>query len=536
MRTWFLSAILAVFTGALLTGGCTTVGPDFARPSAPVAKDWVERTDRRVKTAKEDTSQWWKVFNDPQLDLLIEKAYQNNPNLQATGLKVMEARAQLGIAVGNQFPQQQALQFAQTYTQTSENSPGTAGTGPLWTNTLNLGVNVVWELDFWGKYRRGIESADANLLASVAAYDSALVSLTGDVASTYISIRTYEERLKVARENVVIQKGSLDLSEARFRNGAVTELDVQQARSILYDTESQIPALQVGLRQAQHGLSILLGVPPGDVQDLLSGPNEIPTPPLEIALGIPAELLRRRPDVQSAELQAAAQCAQIGVSKANLFPQISLTGTFGFLTSDSNQTRAGTSNFSNLFEWRSLNLTTGPSISWPILNYGRIANDVRVQDAKFQQALVNYQITVLNAAKEVEDALVGFLQGQEQVSALIQSVEASKRTVYLSTFQYREGAVDFTPVLNSQQALTQQQDRLIQAKGSVPTNLVKLYKALGGGWQIRQGKDFVSPEIIEAMKKRTNWGDLLSTPAGLPTNLAPPAPEKPLSVPRKPEW
>ena len=529
------ASAIAVFFFLLLLGGCTAVGPDFVKPTAPVAKGWIEDGDARVKTEATDYSDWWTVFNDPVLNTLIETALLQNLNVQAAGIRILQARARLGIAVGEQYPQTQELKGGYSFDRTSKNAANTSGGGDLKNQSVNYGFNTAWELDFWGKYRRGVESADASLTASVADYDSALVSLLGTVATTYIQIRTYQERLDVARENIEIQKHALKLAESRYRNGAVTELDVQQARSLLYDTESAIPGLSISLRQAEDALCILLGMPPSNLEEILGATGRIPESPVDVAVGIPAELLRRRPDVRSAELLAAAQCAQIGIAKADLFPRISLNGSFGFLASDSLLTHTGGSNLSDLFNWQSFTMSAGPSIEWPVLNYGRITNNVRLQDAKFQETLINYRNSVLTAAQEVEDALVGFLQSQEQVRSLDNSVRAAKRAADLSLLQYREGATDYTPVLDSERMLMQQQEKLTQSRGAVPTYLVALYKALGGGWQVRVGKEFVSRENLDAMRKRTDWGNLLP-PGSLPEDLSPPPPANVHQLPRKPDW
>jgi NodT family efflux transporter outer membrane factor (OMF) lipoprotein len=531
-----LTSMLLMLLGvSLLFAGCWAVGPNFQKPVVPVAREWIEQQDPRLRSGSADYGQWWTAFNDPVLNSLIETAYRQNLSLQIAGIRILEARAQLGVAVGGLFPQTQKLTAAHTYNQTSQNAPNTAGSSQLTYQTYNVGITAAWELDLWGKYRRGVESADAALIATVASYDDALVSLTGDVASTYVLIRIYQERLQVARENVEIQKRSLQLTDARFRNGAVTELDVQQAKSLLYSTEAQIPTLETGLRQAQNALSILLGMPPRDLQDLLGATSTIPNVAVDVVIGIPADLLLRRPDVRYAELQAATQCAQIGVAKADLFPKVSLSGSFGFLSSNSSLTRTGGSSFGDLFSWKSLTLTTGPTIEWPILNYGRITNNVRIQDARFQEALVTYQNTVLTAAREAEDAMVAFLQAQDQVAALTQSVQAAKRAVDLSLIQYREGAVDFSRVLNAQQSLVQQQDLLVQSRGAIPTNLVALYKALGGGWQLRLGREFVSEETLQLMRLRTDWGNLLP-PTALPEALEPPRPAGDRPPLQKPDW
>jgi NodT family efflux transporter outer membrane factor (OMF) lipoprotein len=529
------SAILFVMiVSMLLSYGCTAVGPDFGKPTAPVAGNWSEGAAPGIKAETADLSQWWSVFNDPTLSSLIEIAHRQNPTLQIAGIRILEARAQLGVAVGNLYPQQQQLNVAYTATDTSRHAPNTAS-GDLNYQTYNYALNVAWEIDFWGKFRRAIESADANFIASIAGYDDAMVTLYGDVGSTYALIRTYEERLEVARENVDIQRSSYNLVEARYRNGAVTELDLQQAKSLLNDTEAQIPLLEIGERQAEHSLSILLGIPPGNLQELLGGPQKIPTAPAEVAVGIPAELLKRRPDVRNAELQAAAQCALIGATKAELFPSIALTGSFGFLSSNSALTRRGQSSFSDLFSWRSFTMATGPTVQWPILDYGRIENNVRLQDALFQELLVTYVNTVLNAAKEVEDSLVGFLKGQDQVEYLWESVKAAKRAVDLSTVQYREGAVDYSRLLTAEQALVQQEDRLVQSRGAVISSLITLYKALGGGWQPCLEKDFVSEETIRTMRARTNWGDLIPLKE-VPPGLEPPPSAGEQVIPPRPDW
>ncbi len=288
---------------------------------------------------------------------------------------------------------------------------------------------------------------------------------------------------------------------------------MQQARALLGDTQALIPRLQASLRQAKNGLAILLGTLPGKVDQILGQPKPIPTVPAEVAVGIPAELLRRRPDIQFAERQIAAQSAQIGVAKADLYPHFTLFGSFGLRASDATLTTAGGltgSEFSDVWDSDSVEFFAGPSFRWDILNYGRIRNRVRIQDARFQQLAVNYQNTVLQAAQETEDAMVGFLRSQEETGFLLDSVAASKRSVDLSLIQYREGLVDYQRVLDTQRFLSQQQDKLTETRGSVNLNLVALYKALGGGWEIRVGKDFVPDETKDEMRKRTNWGGLLA--------------------------
>jgi NodT family efflux transporter outer membrane factor (OMF) lipoprotein len=294
----------------------------------------------------------------------------------------------------------------------------------------------------------------------------------------------------------------------------------------LNDTKASIPTLESQLRQAKNSLSVLLGQPPSHLSEMLAGPAGIPVPPTQIAIGIPTDLLRRRPDIRSAEYQAAAQSARIGVAKADLLPAFSLAGSFGLLA-----TSVGRSSSGDIFRWSSREYTVGPSFQWPFLNYGRLTNIVRVQDARFQQLLISYQNTVLKAQQEVEDALVAFLRAQERAEFLAQSAGSARRSFDLAAAQYREGVTDFTTVLVAQQALLAEQDNLAVTLGSISSNLVGVYRALGGGWEIREGEDLVPADVKRAMAKRTDWGDLLS-----PASYMPPASDEPRSLIRSPDW
>ena len=493
----------------LLMAGCTKVGPDFVKPDAPIADGWSEVGEMQLNATQTDHASWWRSFDDTVLDQLVDEAYNQNLTLQIAGLRIIEARAQLGLAVGSAWPQQQQATVDALYSTPSDNTAGSVALEDTW--NYNTGVNIAWEIDFWGKFRRGIESADAALLASIADYDTVLISLTADVADVYVIIRTFEERLAIARENVKIQERSLNIADVRFRNGATTELDVQQAKTLLFSTQATIPVLEAGLRQGENALSILLGKPPGQIRQTLGAAGQIPAPPTEVAVGIPADLLRRRPDVRGAELQAAAQSALIGVAKADFYPSVALLGSIGLAaTQSSNTTASGTSGISEWFTGDSLTFTGGPAVTWNIFNYGQISNNVRTQDARLQQLLVNYQNVVLRAAQEVEDSTVGFVRSQEQARYLTESVTAALRSVDLAVIQYRDGAVDYTRVLNTQQSLIGQQDQSTIVRGDIARNLVSMYRALGGGWQLREGNDFVPASTKEVMEERTNWGDILT--------------------------
>jgi NodT family efflux transporter outer membrane factor (OMF) lipoprotein len=344
----FYVLILTIF----LTTGCTMIGPDFVKPEAPVEQEWIKARDASIKTGASDYKDWWTVFDDPVLNSLVENAYQQNLPLQISGLRILQARAQLGVVVGNFYPQLQEGRGGVDYTKGSENAPNTlGGDDSFW--QYNAGFDAAWELDVWGKYRRAIESGVANLETSIASYDDFLVSLTAEVALTYVLLRTFEERLEIARQNVKIQGRSLEIAEIRFKAGAVTELDVVQAKSLLRDTEASIPRFEANIRQTKNALAILLGKLPGQIDDLISGNKIIPKAPPEVVVDIPAELMRRRPDIRLAEYQIATQTPLIGVSKAELFPAFQLFGSIGLASSNSKNTKSGGrsgSSFSDLFE------------------------------------------------------------------------------------------------------------------------------------------------------------------------------------------
>jgi len=532
MKTCCLIFGLVISFTMILTG--CAVGPDYIKPEAPEPQKWIEEKDPLIKSEPADFGRWWTVFNDPVLDTLVEMASQQNLSLRIAGIRILEARAQLGIAIGDLYPQSQAVDGNYTYTDVSKNAANSQPGADFHYGNIDLAFDAAWELDFWGKFRRAVQSDMGKLEASIASYDDILVTLTAEVARTYLFIRTQEERLGIAGENVKIQEQSLQTAETRFKEGDVTELDVQQAKALLRDTQATIPRIQASLRQNKNGLAILLGILPGELKDILEAPKPIPTVPAEVRVGVPSELLRRRPDIRLAERQLSAQSALIGVAKADLYPHFSLFGTIGLQASDGDVTAAGFpegSSFGDLWNSNSIEFFGGARFSWNILNYGRIKNRVRVQDARFQQLVVNYQNKVLKAAQETEDAMVAFLRSQDEVKFLSESVQAAKRSVDLSMIQYREGLVDYQRVLDTQRFQSQEQDLLTQTKGSVVLNFIAMFKALGGGWQIREGRDFVPEETRKEMQHRTNWGNLL-TPTKLETQ--PDDEDKPRW--RAPEW
>jgi NodT family efflux transporter outer membrane factor (OMF) lipoprotein len=480
-----LACLAILCIASVVNCGCTSlseyihnglkVGPNYERPPAPLAKDWIDADDVRVRKESDDLSKWWAVFSDPVLNSLICFAYQQNLSLRVAGCRVLEARAQMAIDVGNLFPQAQTAAGDYTRNVLSKEVTNTFSSGlQRWYPQWDFGFNLHWEIDFWGRFRRAVESDLATLDASVENYDDVLVTLLGDVATNYVLYRTTEQRIAYARENVALQRKTLQIAEGELKVGIVGELDVDQARSTLEQTEAGIPELEIMQRQAANQLCILLGIPPERLTVRL-GTGSIPMAPAAVAVGIPADLLRRRPDVRRAERQAAAQSAQIGIAEAEFYPHIALNGTIGF----------SAANFNKLFQERALTGGVGPTFTWNILNYGRVLNNVRLQDSRFQELVATYQNTVLSANQDVENGLVMFLRAQQRTKLQAASVADAKKAVDIALAQYAQGVIDLTRVTLLQQNLVVLQDTLAQAQGEIATGLIQVYRALGGGWQTR---------------------------------------------------
>lgn len=455
------------------------VGPNPCVSGANTSSHWIDAADRRVCEDFADVSRWWSVFQDPTLDRLIAEASSQNLSLREAGYRVLEARAQLGIAQGNIFPQSQNVSGGYQRAAASEVANGAPGITSQFFDQWAFGFNLSWELDFWGRFRRAIAAAEHSLDASCANYDDVLVTLLGDVASNYIQVRTLQHRIELARTNIELQSRIFEVAEKRMKTGARNALDAHQARSDLTNTKSQIPQLRIALRQACNRLCILLGTPPRDLeQELGSGP--IPTAPSEVVIGIPVELLRRRPDVRRAEHEAAAQAEQIGIAEADLYPMFGINGTFGYQAM----------NFPELFSSKAITGNIGPVFQWNILNYGRIRNNMRLQDARFQRLLTVYQNTVLRASAEVEDGLVTFLRAQERAQLLDESVSSAQQADEVISKEYGAGkaGVDFNRVALIEQNLVQRQDLQAQSHGEIAQGLIQVYRALGGGWQTSQAE------------------------------------------------
>jgi NodT family efflux transporter outer membrane factor (OMF) lipoprotein len=506
IRLWLRLCPLA----CLLTTSCL-VGPNYRTPNAKVEERYQgDATPGKGGNAAD--AYWWKAFNDPILNQLIETAYSNNLSLQIAGVRVLAARAQLNVAIGNLFPQQQGVSGDLNYSRINTSGRALLPNG-LTSDYLSDQVlfSASWEIDFWGKYRRTIESDRATFLGTLASYDDSLVTLIADVATTYINLRTTQERIRVAVKNLESQQESLRVAAAQYRYGETSELDMRQAATITQQTAAQVPRLQSTLEQGFNGLAVLLGETPEEVRQQLREPGPIPSAPTEVAVGIPRDLLRRRPDVRAAGLSAASQSALIGVAKANMYPAFSLSGAFGLGSNNE-----GRNSLSDMFQWQNRVVQGGGSVVWPIFNYGRLVNQVRVQDANFQQAILNYQNTVLTAQQEVENGLSGFYTELQALTNLLAAAKSAQRSTDLSMLQYKAGEASYTTVLSAEQTQLSVEDSVATSQGNVVANLISVYRALGGGWEMRGGRDVVSESVKAEMAQRTDWGRMLQVEYHLP--------------------
>lgn len=493
-RAIILVALLVGLTGFF--SGCAMVGPDYLRPTAKIAPQWLEYEDPRLKTTSPVEPLWWRqAFQDPVLDRLVEEALAENLTLRSAGLRVVQARQQLLITVGTIFPQQQ---FIAADAATVDPGAG-AGSSQLY----NLDFNLSWEIDVWGQIRRSIQSASAALDASLSSYDGVQVLLIGQVAQTYLAVRTTEQRLEVARRNVTYQEESVSISQAKFEAGETSSLDFEQGQTLLFNTQASVARLEQSLQQFKIALAMLLGRLPQDLSDLLGEPRPIPTVSPVLAVGMPQDLIRRRPDIRVAERKLAAQSAQIGVAVADLYPQFTLAGFIGPTVS----TVTG-QQFVDLFKAESISYSYGAGMRWNVLNYGRLTNNVRLQDAVFQQLLEDYRQTVLGAQGEVESSLVAFFQSLLQLKALQRAADAAQRAVEVSLEQYQEGLVEFNTVVTTLTSLLSQQDQLASIQGTVAVSLVEVYRALGGGWEIRlseNAREIIPRETQDEMRARGKY-------------------------------
>ncbi len=460
---------LAVFFAVTVMTGCATVGPDYVPPEFNTQDTW--HTDLKKglsmqSTDPETLARWWTNLNDPVLSDFMELAIVTNLDIREAQARILEARARRGISEARLFP---TVDSSGAYTQrrSSEN----AGSGTE-SKLYSAGFDAGWELDIFGGIRRAVEAADADLQAAEDDLNHVLVSLFAEIALNYVDVRTFQTRIMVAETNLQNQEETYNLTRFRFEAGLIDELPVKQALYNLENTRSQLPTLRTGLEASKNRVAILIGQQPGAVHYKLDTYGDIPVPPLQLAVGVPAETLRHRPDIRRAERRLAAQNARIGAAVADLYPKFNLTGYIGLESFSS----------TGLFNSGSHTWRFGPGIFWNIFDAGAIRRNIDVQSALQEQALIQYESTVLSALEEVENSMVAYVQEQFRHESLITATEAAREAALLSQDRFAAGLVDFSNVLDSQRSLLSFQDQLAGSKGDITTNLIRLYKALGGGW------------------------------------------------------
>jgi len=461
--------------------GCT-VGPDYEVPEPTTPDAWHTAVAAELEMPDSPLETWWLRLDDPKLDQLIARARESSLDLQAAAFRVQEARALLGIATGRYAPD---VDINATYNRSEPSDNGLfppAAGGPETTDLYNVGFGLNWEIDLFGRLRRNAEAARAGLGGSVEDYRDVLVVLLADVANNYIEVRSLQSRIRYAEANIAAQRDSFGLTRARFDAGLTSARDVAQAEANLANTEATIPALEASLEATLNILAILLGETPGSLHNELSGLTPIPEPEDGLTLGLPAELLRRRPDIRQAERQLAAQTARIGVAKADLYPTFSLAGVLAL------QSTSG----SDLFDSSSTTWSLVPGLRWNIFSAGKIRNQIRAEEARTQQALLFYERTVLVALGEVESALVAYERQQVRRDHLLRAATSWERAVELADTQYRSGLTDFQSFLDAQRELFSQQDAYATSEGRVVQNLIALNRALGGGWDVTEDEDIIA--------------------------------------------
>lgn len=449
--------------------GCSAVGPDYKAPDIATPTEWSQGLRRGLSGTEPEAEtlvRWWTTLGDADLANLIERARAGNVDLKSAQARIREARGRRGIAESGFYPSFNIAGSA-TVSRSSED----IGSG-MRRELYRTGFDASWEIDVFGGVRRSVEAAQADLDASVADFQDVMVSLLAEVALNYVDTRTFQTQLEVAEENLKAQAETLQLTEWRFAAGLVSKLDVEQAKANLENTRAQLPKIRSNIEAAKNRLAILLGVFPGALEAQLAARKPIPEAPLEVAVGVPAEMLRRRPDVRRAERQLAAQTARIGVATADLYPKFSLPGSIGLEALSAN----------HLFSSANRAWSLIGSFTWTIFKGGAIRQNIEVQSALQEQILYQYEATILTALEEVGTSLTAFAEEQERRDALLEATQAAQRAAELSRDQYASGLIDFQTVLDAQRSVLTSQEQLTQSRGQVTANLISLYKALGGGW------------------------------------------------------
>jgi multidrug efflux system outer membrane protein len=507
------NAIMALGGAAALVAGCT-VGPNYREPDARMSGRF-GAVDRPASTqpspaatqpvAVVDLARWWESFEDPTLDKLVVEAIRSNLDLRLATSRVQQAREQLRFNRANLLP---VLDASASYTRarTSKNASvgvesasGNTSTfaGPTETDLFQAGFDAGWEIDVFGGTRRAIEAAEYALGAQVADRRDVIVTLLSEVAQNYILLRGYQYQLEIARRNEAAQADTLRLQQQKLTAGIATDLTVAQAEALLETTRSTIPTFEANVRSSIHRLSILLDREPAALVDELATQWPIPVGPPNVPVGLPAELVRRRPDVRRAERELAAATAAIGVAESELYPRFSIAGSLGL----------NAAKLTNLPNRGSVFYSVGPSMSWRLFDFGQIRANVRIQNALAEQAFITSRQVTLNALEEVENAIVNYDREQSRRASLRAAVEANRRSLNLARQLNDAGVVDFLNVLTAQQALFDSEDALARSDSVVSTNLVALYKALGGGWEPAEGVESTPIGGTSSLTVTTSNGD-----------------------------
>ena len=467
----YRTAVLPItLLGLFLLGGCASVGPDYAKPDVSVSDQWHTALKGGLKPAAADPAvlaAWWTTLNDEVLSGLIERAVAGNLNLKMAKARVRQARASRRVAVADFFPSVDSSASGSRVYSSSDTVADRVN------DLYTAGFDASWEIDIFGGVRRSVEAAGADLDAAQEDLRDVLVSLLGEMAMNYIDVRSYQARIEAAEGNVAKQAETYQLTLWRQQAGLGDELAVQEALSNLESTRSQVPDLRSGLEAALNRIAVLLGEQPGKVHKELEKPASIPAPPVDVAVGVPADMLRRRPDVRRTERELAAQTARVGVATAELYPKFTLMGSIGIEALSVNR----------LVSTPTRSYSFGPSISWPIFKGGAIRANIEVQSALQEGALVEYEKTVLSALEEVENVLTAYAEEQNKMESLRLAERAANRSAEVALLKYEAGLSDFLTVLVAQRSLLSAQDQLAKSRGVVTSNLIKLYKALGGGWE-----------------------------------------------------
>jgi NodT family efflux transporter outer membrane factor (OMF) lipoprotein len=462
--------VAAALVTLLSAVACTTVGPDYEAPETVVPAVWHEGTEAGLVSGTAELADWWCRLEDPLLDGLVARATHQNLDLREALARLREARALRGVAASERFP---TLDGTAAFERRGESENTPLGTFVPDFDQYSAGFDATWELDLWGRVRRSVESADADLAATVEDTRDVAVTLAAEVALGYVELRSFQRRAAITRSNVSLQEQTLELVRGRYEAGLVGESDVAQARTNAESTRSRLPAFEIGMRTAENRLAVLLGQAPGTLAAELALERAIPVPPLSVAVGVPADLLRRRPDVRRAERTLAAETARIGVAEGELYPRLTLSGSLGVAAEEA----------ADLFQHESGIFGFGPSLRWNLFDAGRLRRLVAAQEARTEQALVRWERTVLLALEESENAMTAFVREQARRRSLLEAATSARLAVELARAQYTEGLSDFQTVLVAERALAELEDELATSDAAITTHLIQLYKALGGGWE-----------------------------------------------------